>query len=401
MTERLRLAYFSPLPPARTGIADYALELLPALAEQADITLYADEPGVVTACGPARPLAAYASERWRYDAALFHLGNSYFHEALYQVFCRYPGLVVLHDLSLHHFMLERSLKAGGYAAYQRELAYALGMAGVEIGREVRLGRCDLPLYDWPLNERVIDLSLGLIAHSRYVTDLVQNRRADLPVCVIPHPMGLRRHAVRRRATGWTDEHVVFVSAGQVTPARQIELVLRAFAEVRSVCPQARYLIVGEWRQPNLNLHELLRELHLQEAVQHLGFVDDLTEFDEWIASATVLVNLRHPTVGETSGVVLRALAAGVPVIVSDAGWYGELPDACCVKIPPQDQAALTAAMRELALDAARRARLGEQALHYAQHTLNPDQVAAQYIDFVKACRVRWAVPRAVNEHQPL
>jgi glycosyltransferase involved in cell wall biosynthesis len=398
MTKRMRLAYFSPLPPARTGIADYALELLPALADQADVTLYVDEPTTVAAHvvarWPVHSLAAYGAERWRYDAAVFHMGNSYFHEALYRVFCRYPGIVVLHDFSLHHFMVERSLRVGNYASYQRELAYALGHTGVQIGREVQHGRRDLPLFDWPLNERVIDLSLGLIAHSRYVIAQVQQRRADLPVRVIPQPKVARRDTVRRRVPAWPEQSLVFASAGQVTPSRHIDLALRAFAQVRESCPQARYLIVGEWCHPDLNLEQLLSDLQLQDVVHHLGFVDDLAEFDNWIASADVLVNLRHPTVGETSGVVLRALTAGVPVIVPDNGWYHELPESCCVKVPPLDLASLTTAMRDLALDVAQRGRLGEQAVIYAQQTLSPEHVAAQYIDFVNECITRWTAPRA-------
>ena len=399
MTNRLRLAYFSPLPPAHTGIADYSLELLPALAALADVTLYADaidtvDP-VIAERWPLRPIESYAAQRWDFDATLYHLGNSYYHENLYRTLCRYPGLVVLHDYNLHHFIAERTLIRGHRAGYQRELMYALGgTRGWQLSEEIRSGRREMPLFELPLNERVIDLSLGLIAHSRYVAARVQQRRADLPVRVISQPKMARHATVKRRVPEWPDRTLVFASAGQVTPSRQIDLVLRAFAEVRESCPQARYLIVGEWRHPDLSLEQLLNDLHLHDVVHHIGFVEDLVEFDDWIASADVFVNLRHPTVGETSGVVLRALTAGVPVIVSDNGWYGELPDACCVKVPPQDLAALTTAMRDLATDAEKRRRLGKQALIYAQQTLSPEHVAAQYIDFVNECVARWRTPRA-------
>ncbi len=399
MRNRLRLAYFSPLPPARTGIADYSLVLLPALAALADVTLYA---GASDAIDPAiaarwllRPIEAYPAQRWGFDAALYHLGNSYYHESLYRTLCRYPGVVVLHDYSLHHLIAARTLIRGNVAGYQRELMYALGSArGWQLSKEIRLGQRELPLFELPLNERVIDLSLGLIAHSHYVADRVQQRRSDLPVRVIAHPMLTRHAAVKRRVPEWPDGALVFASAGQVTPSRQIDLVLRAFAEVRESCPQARYLIVGEWCHPDLSLERLLHDLHLQDVVHHTGFVENLAEFDDWIASADVVVNFRHPTVGETSGVVLRALAAGVPAIVSDNGWYGELPEACCVKVPPQDLAALTTAMRDLAIDAEKRRRLGERAAIYAQQTLDPGHVAAQYIDFINECVARWKTPHA-------
>ncbi len=393
MTRRRRLAYFSPLPPARTGIADHAIELLPALARQADVTIYSADPAAidprVTTQYAVHALAAYGMERWNYDAAIFHMGNSYFHEDLYRAFCRYPGIVVLHDLSLHHLMVERSQHEGNYVRYRRELAYALGQTGIQIGQDFRHGRRELSLYEWPLNERVIDLSLGLITHSHYAAARVQQRRPDLLVRVIPQPKIMRPATAKRSIPGWPTEALVFMSAGQVTPSRQIDLVLRAFAEVRRSCPQARYLIVGEWRHPELRLEQLLQDLQLQEVVQHIDFVENLTEFDDWIASADVLVNVRHPTVGETSAVVLRALAAGVPVIVWDTGWYSELPETCGVKVAPQDFMALTAALRDLAEDAERRRLLGEQAARYARQTFDPERVAAQYIAFVDECVARW------------
>jgi len=396
MPERMRIAYFSPLPPARTGIADYAIELLPPLTALADVTLYVDDPAAVdtqvVARWPVRSLGSYERERWNYDAAIFHVGNSYFHEALYRTFCCYPGIVVLHDYSLHHFIVERSVLRGQFARYQRELAYALGHTGIQMGYEIQSGQRALPLLDWPLNERIIDLSLGLIAHSRYVAARVQQRRADLPVRVIPQPMSARNLKVKRHLQGWPDDVLLFASAGQVTASRQIDLALRAFAEVRQSCPQARYLIVGEWRHPDLSLEQLLNDLRLQDAVHHIGFVDDLAEFDDWIASVDVLINLRHPTAGETSGVVLRALAAGLPVIVSDIGWYSELPEACCVKVPTSDLAALTAAMRELAASAAKRRQLGEQALTYMRRTHSPERVAAQYVEFIGDLVEHWKAP---------
>ncbi len=389
----MRIAYFSPLPPARTGIADYALELLPALTELADVALYVDEPAAIDAQvamrWPVRPLAVYEIERWNYDAAIFHMGNSYFHEALYQMLCHYPGIVVLHDYSLHHFMVERSVVQGQFAGYRRELAYALGRTGLQLGREIRHSGRALPLFDWPLNERVIDLSLGLIAHSHYVAARVRERRADLPVRVIPQPMAIRADKIKRRIPVCPEDALIFMSAGQVTPSRQIDVILRAFAEVQQSFPQAHYLIVGEWRHPDLNLERLLSELQLQETVHYVGFVDDLDEFDNWIASADVLINLRHPTAGETSAVVLRALAAGLPVIVSDVGWYSELPDTCCVKVRQGDMSALTTAMRSLAADAAKRQQLGEQALVYMQQTHRPEHVAAQYVDFINESVTRW------------
>ena len=55
-----------------------------------------------------------------------------------------------------------------------------------------------------------------------------------------------------------------------------------------------------------------------------------------MAACDVLVNLRSPTMGETSGSVIRGLALGKPMLVSDVGWFSELPDGVALKIPVDD-----------------------------------------------------------------
>ena len=70
-----------------------------------------------------------------------------------------------------------------------------------------------------------------------------------------------------------------------------------------------------------------------------------------MAACDVLVNLRSPTMGETSGSVIRGLALGKPMLVSDVGWFGELPDGVALKIPVDDyEVATIAGALELAAD---------------------------------------------------
>lgn len=108
----LSLAYFSPLPPARTGIADYSRELLPFLARRARVTLFTDAPPTDDVRSLAQyPLADYGFRRWGYDAALFQMGNSEHHAPMVRVFRRYPGILVLHDAVLHHFLADQTAGA--------------------------------------------------------------------------------------------------------------------------------------------------------------------------------------------------------------------------------------------------------------------------------------------------
>lgn len=387
MAELRRIAYFSPLPPTRSGIADYSAELLPYLAQAAQITLFAAEPELVAddlrAAFEVRPIADFDRAHWQYDIALYQMGDSLCHEAIYPVLLRYGGVTVLHDHGLHHFVATRTIPRGDFAGYVRELGYALGVEGVELAYRIARGEAGHPFYAAPLNERVLDRSLGVLVHSRYAADKIRAVRPCLPVAVIPAPIAMPTGPARTRAElGCADDALLFVSAGQVISNKQLTLALEAFARLRADHPQARYVVVGDELKHDLDLPAWLAQRGLRDAVTMTGYLADKADFLAWIAAADVLVNLRYPTVGETSATALRGLAAGRPVIVSDHGWYAELPDDVCVKAPPNDGEAVYAAMRWLAGDPARRAEIGRRAAAYAQREHGLAAAAQRYLDFI-------------------
>jgi len=388
MTEsRRQIAYFSPLPPTRSGIADYSAELLPYLAEAARITLFVEDPAQVAenlrAAFETRPIADFARVYWQYDVALYQMGDSLCHEAMYPVLLRFPGVTVLHDHGLHHFVATRTIPRGDFASYVRELGYALGIAGVDLAYRIQRGKAEHPFYTAPLNERVLDRSLGVIVHSRYAADQIRAVRPHLPVAVVPAPISACIESLRsRQELACPEDALLFVSAGQVISNKQLTLALEAFARLRADYPQARYVVVGDELKHDLDLPAWLAQRGLGDGVTMTGYLADKRDFISWIAAADVVVNLRYPTVGETSATALRGLAAGRPVIVSDHGWYAELPDDVCVKVTPNDGEAIYQAMRRLAGDATLRQAIGRRAAAYAQREHSLAAAARRYVDFI-------------------
>src|SRR5260370_40269065 len=96
----MTVGFYSPLPPAPTGVADYSAALLDALRKHGQIE-------VDTECC---------------DVALYHLGNNHLHREIYLRALETPGVAVLHDAVLHHFFLG-TLSADEYAA---EFVYNYG-----------------------------------------------------------------------------------------------------------------------------------------------------------------------------------------------------------------------------------------------------------------------------------
>ena len=128
----LKLAYFSPLPPEPSGISDYSRELLPYLARWAEVHLYIDDYQLADKeIAWEFPVFNYREFPWRrplydYDCTLYHLGNSAVHRYLYPYVSQHPGVVVLHDWVLHHFLAGQALDYGHSGGYVREMTYAMG-----------------------------------------------------------------------------------------------------------------------------------------------------------------------------------------------------------------------------------------------------------------------------------
>ncbi len=373
-----RLAYISPLPPATTGVADYSRELLPYLAQHIQLTCFAtgDVDPALRQAFTCLPLAAFAPRRWAFDAALFHLGNSHHHAGGYDLFRRHPGVLVLHEAVMHHFLADHTAGRGDFPAYTRELAYELGPAGADLALGIQFAGTPHPLFALPLTRRLLDLSLGIITHSRHAAAQVR-ALTDRPVAAVPALVEPRTGHPRREQLGLPPETLLLGSFGLVTPARRVDVVLGALRRLRETRP-AHLLIAGDV-QPTVPLDTLIAELELGEHVTRLGRVPDLAAFVDWLATVDVVVNLRQPTAGETSATALRALVAGRPLIVSDAGWYAELPPDVAVRLPATDAAALAETLANLANDEARRAALGSAARAYARREHHGERVAAAYL----------------------
>src|ERR671938_1266968 len=120
----MRVAYYSPLPPSRSGIADYSTLLLPALRERVDV--------VVAEPGRRAPAA---------DVALYHVGNDPdAHAWIVDALRARPGVVVLHEFVLHHLVAGLTIGRKDGHAYLAALERDAGVAGRLLGYGVLEGR---------------------------------------------------------------------------------------------------------------------------------------------------------------------------------------------------------------------------------------------------------------------
>src|SRR5207248_3910141 len=136
--------------------------------------------------------------------------------------------------------------------------------------------------------------------------------------------------------------------GHLNPAKRLPQLLEAFAHLRRRVPEALLLLVGSL-SPGLELDPVYGRLGLREGedVIRVHYVDE-AQLWSYLSACEVCVNLRYPTMGETSGIVVRALSLGRALVVSDVGWFAELPDEAVVKVPVgEDEVGAVATALEL------------------------------------------------------
>ena len=384
----MRLAYFSPLPPQRTGIADYSVDLLKALTALCKVTLFVDDPDILSDAlrdYSVAPIDTYPERRWDFDMALYQIGNSPFHSGIYATALRYPGVVVLHDYTLHHLVASMTSGKDNFSAYLREMAYARGLDGVAKAQQIAQG-AEMPLFTWPLNERLVDISLGVLVHSDFVRDKLLAVHPRTRVAQIAQPMPLPPLRDRRQARsdlGLPADAFIVITSGHTTPAKCLDVVLDCFKDFHRQFPDSLWLITGESKLDAARWQKELQAANLGDSVREIGYIEGLDAFYDYLAASDVCINLRNPTAGETSASVLRALAVKTPVIVSDVGWYSELPDNVCAKITHDgtESAQLFAALETWYRDRALRSTAGESARTYVARTCDPLRVAETYVAF--------------------
>ena len=229
--------------------------------------------------------------------------------------------------------------------------------------------------DFPLAGAVLDHATALVVHSHHVERRAREAGYSGPVSVIPHP-------------AWPDPQVapaevggspLFGAFGNINASKRVPQLLAAFAKVRRRHPEARLLLVGA-TSPNFDLEKRLQRLGLDAGgVVREGRVDE-PRLWSLMAACDVCVNLRAPTMGETSGTAIRALTLGKPLVVSGVGWFAELPDDVALKAPPDEHEdeALEAALELLATRPDVRESMGAAARALALREHDVERVADRY-----------------------
>ena len=366
------IIHHAPLPPARNGIADYAVRVVESLKphfQQVSIRYNEDAPPLTDA-----PFARTPAR----GVPLYQIGNNWQHTEILKQALQTPGVVLLHDLQLYYLYesigRSREQMHGLMASSNPHLSAQTLSAIFDKRPTVKL-----PYLLCNMLPELVARSRKIVVHSQFARNFIVRhlgKAAEDKIHVIPHfaiAAAPRDRAALRERYGYAPDAPLIVTAGFATRAKGFDLVAEAVASLRRFGAPVIWLHAGEPEHGDLNLHELVKSYpDLSDSFVATGYLDE-EALDDYVSMADVLVNLRFPTVGESSGSLARALAAAACVIVSDTGSYAEIPSSAVLHLPPDAHGADLAAVLGSLIDTpALRATLGAGAARYASTTLALD-----------------------------
>ena len=394
----MRIAWFSPLPPVRSGIASDNAALLARLDAALAIDRYVEGAG-------RRPAGArvfdahdfvWKQQREPYDLVVYQLGNASCHDYIWAYLAMYPGLVVLHDPRLHHARAQHLLRLGRFDDYRAEFRYDHPGAPADAAEYAVQGLSGSIYYFWPMLRVVMRTARLVVVHNERVAADLREEFPGAPIAAIrlgkpPLDAGAAARARTRAALDVPEASVLFAAFGKLTAEKRVGAILRAFAALVAEGADVCLLLAGDASEcPTLTRD--LAASGIAGRVRVVGYVAE-EAVGEYLAAADACLCLRWPTALETSGSWVQCLAAARPTVISDLAHLVDIPTidprtwrashptregvAIAIDLLDEDHALLLA-MRRLAHDARLREDLGRagRAWWSANHTL--DAMASDY-----------------------
>ena len=406
----VRIAWFSPFPPVRTGIAACSADVIAALARRGhDIDPY--------------PVERAHDFPWRhrqqpYDLVVYQFGNSSHHDYEWAYALRYPGLVVLHDTHLHHARAAFLLRERRVDDYRAEFRWNHPEVNPDAAELAVAGFDSELYYEWGMvrslvrTARLVAVHGALARHrvigesgNRGIEEKIVSIHLGHGELVTPERRARARREVRAKY-GIAEDAVLFGCFGGITPEKRVPQILAALSAITAYAPGARLLLAGT-DAAHYDVRADIAARGLEDRVTMTGYLNDDRDLTDHLAACDVSLNLRWPTAGETSGPWLRALAAGVATVITDLVHLGDVPSldprtwtlngvSTSDLAPPSPSAPVTVAidildedhslrlaMRRLATDASVREQLGRAGQAYWQREHSIDVMVDDYVRIIE------------------
>jgi glycosyltransferase involved in cell wall biosynthesis len=387
------LAYLSPLPPEKSGIADYSAELLPELARHYDIELIAPQTAVsdpwILANFPVRSVEWFEAHADSYDRVVYHFGNSWFHYHMFELLGKYPGVVVLHDFFMSGVLDYADFHGGHPGEFTRALYRSHGYAA--LADLAQRGPAEA-IWKYPCNKWIFDQALGIVVHSPSSLKLAETwygKSAAANCRVVPQLRSLPEPSDRREARaqlGFTDEDFLVCSFGLLGPPKMNDRLIDAWLSSPLAKDKRCHLIfVGENHGGTYGqeLEQKIAASGCQGRIRITGFTS-LETYRSYMEAADVAIQLRTKSRGETSRAILECMSYGLPTIINAHGSAADIPEDTVVKLADEfTDDALCEALSRLRSNTEEGRKLAQRAKEYIRARHHPVRCVDLYRDAIE------------------
>jgi len=358
----MKVGFFSPLPPAATGVADYSAALLGALRTHGEVVV----------------------DDARADVALYHIGNNHLHREIYSRAIARPGVAVIHDAVLQHFFLG-TLSAEQYVD---EFVYNYGEWTRGLAEELWNSRArsaaDPRYFAYPMLKRIATASRAVIVHNPATAAVVRRHNPGARVIEIPHlfvppPVPDAVETLRFRAgLGLGPRTLLAGVFGHLRESKRVGVILRAAELAWAEGADLKLLVQGKFASSDLE-RAMGARLTGNPRILRVGFLEE-REFWKWAAAADVCLNLRFPSAAETSGIAIGMMGIGKAVVFTGGDEIVRIPEDAClrVEVGAAEERELADYLVWLAGERGAAEEIGKRAAEYVRAEHAVDRVAQEY-----------------------
>ncbi|MDP8996059.1 MAG: glycosyltransferase [Pseudomonadota bacterium] len=398
---RPKLAFVSPLPPAKSGIADYSAELIPELSKYYEIHLFVKDDvqeakmdGVPNTY-PVKKLSELLRNWRQFDRILYHFGNSDHHDAFFDALKMTSGVVVLHDFYLGNILQHMDLGGQKPGCWVQAIHNSHGLQGVSMLQDPKA------VWRFPANFQIFEDAKHIILHSPNTFHLAHkwygsnaaNKCSVIPLLRVPASPLEKNRAVSRKILGLHPDEYVVCTFGFIGPAKMSHNIFDAWHNSKfNSLPNCRLVFVGQTDggKYGAKLAKDIRSSGSRNATI-TGWLNHET-FRHWLAAADVAVQLRTDSRGETSAAILDCMNYGLPIIANAVGSMKDIPKDCLVMLEERvSKTELIKSLESLHKSPQLRSSLGQKADRHLRSHHNPGACAKRYAQVIESAYLNESV----------
>jgi len=341
----------------------------------------------------------------QFDMIIYNFGdNLKFHQDIFEVYRKISGLVILHDYLLHHFFLGYFYQRQNFLKqYLASIGLAYGDKAESLFNKSMNSRNGIPISDtdeidkYPFFEPILINAKGVMVHSFFAKTTLEKKypgsitQLNMPynnMC-IPTPLIPKRN---------TDESkcIRLLTVGRINSNKRIDKILGIIGKNKTLKDKLRYSIVGDYESDGKYfnyLKKIIKKYSLDNNVTFHGYLEEGALFQH-IANADICVNLRYPVMSGGSWSLLDEFHAKKPIIVSDSGFFSEIPDDAVIKIPidSREEKILEKKLLLLAANPKIRETIGKKGNRYSLQNNNEKQYLKKFNQCINSVKLDQETP---------